>query len=125
MDSESLLDAAAERQHGNLRITDMQKELRQILDGVTAALGRPAHSATELRLAAGDPSLPLADRLSELASLAETLREVDALNAQLGRRALAVVSGYLSAVRPEAKTYGRSGSLDPATTPRRNTSRHA
>jgi hypothetical protein len=67
-------------------------------------------------LAAPEPGARLARVLADVRALAGALREIDGLNAALARRALATVRGYVDALSPEPRAYGRAGSRPAAAT---------
>lgn len=110
LDSQALFARATARAHFLAQAAQLQREMAAALAQAAGVL-----HLTEVTVARLEQALPgearlLARALDEIQALAGALREIDRLNASLAQRALACVRGYVDAVAPTPRAYGRAGS---------------
>ena len=109
LDSDGLFARAAQRAAFLADVASLERSLAAALARAAGVLGIPEVTLDRLRALASVPAARLADVLSEARAMAGALQEIDRLNLELARRAMAVVRGYVEAVRPTPRTYDRFG----------------
>ncbi len=109
LDAERLFARAAERAAFLARTSQLERALGASLARATSSIGLGELTLERLRKAAPVAGAAIADLLSEIRALAAALQEIDALNVQLARRALACVRGYVDALHPAPRAYDRRG----------------
>jgi hypothetical protein len=111
LDVQGLFERARRRGEFNIKLAQMQGALGEALAAVAAALGTAKVTLEVLRASETTSAEALAEGLSELRASAQALQEIDNFNQGLGKRALACVRGYLSALSPRADAYDRFGGI--------------
>jgi hypothetical protein len=106
LDAPALFERAATRAAFLSEAARLERAVRSALGLATLAPAPLPLDALRGRGPAGDA---LADVLSQVRALAGALQEIDRLNLELARRALAVVNGYVQALRPAPRAYDRHG----------------
>lgn len=109
MDAPGLFARAAERGRFLAEVARRERELADALAAAASSLGLPEVTTASLEAASPAAGRRLSGALGDIAALAGALREVDALNADLARRALRCVRGYVDALAPAPTAYGRAG----------------
>jgi hypothetical protein len=109
LDSDGLFARATQRAAFLGEVARLERLLAGTLGQLASTLGVPEITLERLRRLAPGPGLALADVLSEARALAGALQEIDRLNLELARRALAVVRGYVEAIQPTPRAYDRYG----------------
>lgn len=111
LDVQGLFERARKRGEFNVKLSQMQDALGAALAGAASVLGVERVTLDLLRTSGIHAASRVAQALSELRASAQALQEIDALNQVLGRRALACVRGYISALSPRADVYDRHGGV--------------
>ncbi len=109
LDTGGLFARSAERTHFLAETGRLQRDLALSLGRAAGTLGLSEVTLQRLRERASDGGAVVADVLSEVRALAAALQEIDRLNLQLARRALACVRGYVEALQPRGRAYDRRG----------------
>ena len=109
LDGAGLLARAAERSGFLAEVDHLERTLAAALGQAASSLGPGELTLDRLRASAPGVGPALADALSEVRAMAGALHELDALNRELARRALAVVRGHAEALRPTPSAYDRRG----------------
>jgi hypothetical protein len=109
LDSTALFARAAARAHFLAEIARLERQMALGLSQAASTLRLPDVSMARLEQVSPDGARQLAAALDEVRALAGALREIDQLNASLAQRALACVRGYVDALAPAPRAYGRAG----------------
>ncbi len=109
LDSSGLFTRATHRSAFLAEAGRLERMLAASLRDAAAAAGVREITLEALRANASAPGAALADVLSEVRALAGALQEIDRLNLELARRALAVVNGYVETLHPSPGAYDRFG----------------
>lgn len=117
LDTHGLFERAEARGRFLASAARLERELAAALARAAGALGLTEVTLARLEAAAPEGARRLGEVLAEVRSLAGALRELDALNASLARRALRCVRGYVDALAPSPRFYERLGarSASPST----------
>lgn len=110
LDGQGLLEHASTRQHFNLEMVALERDLQRSLREAARELGIANASLDEVTASSPEDGSTLRRILRDIRSLAEALSELDALNRTLAERTLAVVGTYVSMLVPLSTAYDRSGS---------------
>ena len=114
LDAAGLFERAARRAGFLEWVARLEGELAAALSRAAGALGLSEVTLERLRERAPRQAEILTHTLSDVRSLAGSLREIDRLNLQLANRALACVRGYVEALNPSPRAYDRRGARAPS-----------
>jgi hypothetical protein len=109
LDSQALFARATARAHFLAETTRLEREMALGLAQAAGTLELREVTVARLEEASPAEGGQLAAALDEIRALAAALREIDRLNASLAQRALACVRGYVDALAPAPRAYGRAG----------------
>ena len=111
LDVQGLFERARRRGEFNIRLAQMQDALGAALDATASILGVQRVSLDLLHTSGIQAASKVAQALSEVRASAQALQEIDSFNQVVGKRALACVRGYISALSPRAGVYDRHGGV--------------
>ena len=109
LDAAGLFERATRRAAFLEGVANVERELATALSRAAGTLGIHQVTLDRLRERAPREAEILTQTLSDVRSLAGSLREIDRLNLQLANRALACVRGYVEALNPSPRAYDRRG----------------
>lgn len=109
LDANGLLARAAQRNAFLAEAARLERELATSIGRAVGIVGPAEGTVEALRQLAPVSGEELARNVSDIRSLAGALREIDGLNLELARRAVACVNGYLEAMDPAPRAYDRRG----------------
>jgi hypothetical protein len=109
LDANALFAIATRREGFDAKLVSLKLRLKDALAQAAAKLS--VSSVTTEALVKASPTLgaKLSDAFAQIRSLSQSLSELDALNKNLGERALSCVRAYLTQVAPRPTAYGRTG----------------
>lgn len=125
LDADAVLEAAVRRRRLNEALAEAHRALAGFLHQAGGAVHLEVPSLTALAEALDGEAGELKERVAKVRRLAADLGERDRVNRALGERALAVLGGYLSALRPPSPTYDRRGRASEVAAPAGSTTRTA
>jgi hypothetical protein len=113
LDNQGLFERARQRGAFNVQMVQLESDLAQALAAAGRQLGLAQVTLADLHGATPQEATQLEHHLAEVRVLAEALREVDAINRKLSKRALGRVRRVLGTMAPQTVAYDRRGAHQP------------